>query len=190
MEAATQTAASPELTADERREALARHDQLDHNYLAVIGGLSDAQWTFQPAPDRWSIQHVAEHIVLVEARVQRGVEKRMTGEPDLQWAENAGLFNDAAQNALLDRSVRIPAPDVLAPHNAWTIEETSRRFQEARAVSREMLQRPGLALKAHSFAAGPHPGYNCHGWLLLLTLHHQRHLLQMAEVKAHPAFPR
>src|ERR1035438_8300365 len=63
--AATQT--SYALTDAERAEALAIHDQTEADFLAHIEGLTDAQWTFRPGPDRWSVQEAAEHIVIVES---------------------------------------------------------------------------------------------------------------------------
>ena len=35
-------------------------------FLASIAGISEAQWTFKPAPNVWSVQECAEHIVLSE----------------------------------------------------------------------------------------------------------------------------
>jgi hypothetical protein len=189
MEAATQTMPSPELTDSERQHALAAHDQMDRGFLAAITGLNDAQWTFQSTPDCWSIQGVAEHVTIVETLVRKRVEKTMAGEPDPQWMEKIGLLTDTTRTRVLDRSNRIQAPEPVRPSSTWTIEEASQRFQEARAVAREMLARPGLALKSHVGTAGPGT-YNCHEWLMWLSLHHQRHLLQIAEVKANAAFPK
>jgi hypothetical protein len=189
MEAATQSAPSPELTDAERQQALATHDQTDRDYLAAIAGLNDAQWTFHSAPDCWSIQDVVEHVTIVETLVRMRVEKTMAGEPDPQWMEKAGLLSDVTKTRVLDRTNRVPAPEPVRPSGTWTIEEAPHRFQEARAVAREMLTRPGLALKSHVGTAGPGT-YNCHEWLMWLTLHHQRHLLQIAEIKANPEFPK
>ena len=33
-------------------------------FLDAIAGLSEAQWKFKPAPDRWSIAEIAEHVIL------------------------------------------------------------------------------------------------------------------------------
>src|SRR5271170_5704811 len=35
-------------------------------FLTSIAGISEAQWTFKPAPNVWSVQECAEHIVLSE----------------------------------------------------------------------------------------------------------------------------
>jgi hypothetical protein len=132
---------------------------------------------------------VAEHVTIVETLVRKRVEKTMAAEPDPQWMKKTGLLTDTTKTRVLDRSNRIPAPEPVRPSNTWSVAETSQRFQEARAVAREMLERPGLALKAHVGTAGPGT-YNCHEWLMWLSLHHRRHLLQIAEVKANPAFPK
>jgi hypothetical protein len=191
MEAATHTSAttpSPELTDAERELALAAHDRTDRDFLAAIVSLNEAQWTFHSSPDSWSIQGVAEHVTVVEMLVGKRIQKTMAGEPDPQWMEKCGLLSDATKTRVLDRSKRVQAPDPVQPTNTWTIEETARRFREVRAISQEMLERPGLALKSHVGTAGPGT-YNCYDWLMWISLHHQRHLLQIAEGKANPAFP-
>src|SRR5579872_499398 len=45
-------------------------------FIAGVTGITDAQAKFKPAPDRWSIEEVAEHIALVEV----GLMARLTQE--------------------------------------------------------------------------------------------------------------
>src|ERR1035441_9369419 len=67
-----QTAAapsSPTLSAAEREAALkSLHDTPDA-FLKSIAGLSEKQWRFKPAPDRWSVAEVAEHIAVSESMI-------------------------------------------------------------------------------------------------------------------------
>jgi DinB superfamily len=43
------------LTSQEREAALKQFEATRDNFLKSIAGLSQAQWTFKPAPDRWSV---------------------------------------------------------------------------------------------------------------------------------------
>jgi hypothetical protein len=54
------------LSAGERDQALRMLAKSRQGFLKATEGLSPAQWTFKPAPDRWSIQECAEHIVILE----------------------------------------------------------------------------------------------------------------------------
>src|SRR5258708_4161489 len=44
-------------------------------FLGSISGISEAQWTFKPAPNVWSVQECAEHIVLSESFIFDGAQQ-------------------------------------------------------------------------------------------------------------------
>ena len=50
-------------------------------FLKSIDGLTEAQWTFKPAPDRWSIAEVAEHIGISEGTILGLVQTQMLTAP-------------------------------------------------------------------------------------------------------------
>jgi len=54
------------MTGEERAKALEWWEQSRQEFLAAIDGVSEAQWAWKPAPERWSLGEVAEHIVLAE----------------------------------------------------------------------------------------------------------------------------
>jgi len=171
------------LTESERAEALSIHDQTDRDFIAAIEGLNEAQWTFKPGARRWSIQQIAEHIVLVASLGTAGVEKALCQEFDPNVQEPAGLF-DAMKLRVMDRSLRgMQAPEPVSPRGVWSVEETLQRFRQMRSIARTLLEQRDAPLKSRAFALMPGT-YNCHHWLILTSLHTRRHLAQIAEVKA------
>jgi hypothetical protein len=38
-------------------------------FLDVVAPLSERQWSYKPAPDRWSISEIAEHLALSEDKL-------------------------------------------------------------------------------------------------------------------------
>src|SRR5580658_2717257 len=64
------------LTSQEREAALKQFETTRDNFIKSIAGLSPAQWTFKPAPDRWSVAEVAEHITLSESTLFGLVRKQ------------------------------------------------------------------------------------------------------------------
>ena len=161
---------------------------LFRSFLAAVQGLTQAQWTFKPSPTRWSVQEVAEHVVLVEEMLGGGVAKTLAGEPDPALEEKPGGY-EMMRMRVLDRSFRgVQAPDPVSPKGQWTLDETVSRFRQARARSRELLSRPGLPLKARLHKAMPGT-FNCYRWLTLVSLHTRRHLSQILEIKAIEAGP-
>jgi len=68
-------AAPTTLTSQEREAALKQFETTRDNFLKSIAGLSQKQWTFKPAPDRWSVAEVAEHITISESTIFGVVQK-------------------------------------------------------------------------------------------------------------------
>ncbi|HWX42450.1 MAG TPA: DinB family protein [Blastocatellia bacterium] len=56
-------------------------DRSRSRVVEVTTGLSDAQWRFKPAPDRWSIAEILEHMVIVHERVIGRVREQLPQEP-------------------------------------------------------------------------------------------------------------
>src|SRR4030081_2831776 len=79
---AATSAFSQTLTAADRHRALQYLESTKQGVLDATAGLSEAQWNFKPAPDRWSVAEVTEHIATAEGFL-RGmiVEKVMTAPP-------------------------------------------------------------------------------------------------------------
>ena len=60
-------------------------DQLETSkkaMLASIDGISQAQWTFKPAPTVWSVQECAEHITLAEGFIF-GLSQQVLKSPEV-----------------------------------------------------------------------------------------------------------
>src|SRR4051794_9277831 len=70
-------AADPHMTAEERTKALNWLAESRREFLAAIDGVTDAQWKWKPAPDRWSVGETAEHIVLAEWSQFGNVQKAL-----------------------------------------------------------------------------------------------------------------
>ena len=57
------------LSPAERDHAVAELESSRKAFLEATSGLSEAQWNFKLAPDRWSIAECAEHIGVTEAYI-------------------------------------------------------------------------------------------------------------------------
>ncbi len=64
------------------REAALKSLQATHDaFLKSIAGLSEKQWRFKPAPDRWSVAEVSEHIAVSESTIFGLVQKQIMTSP-------------------------------------------------------------------------------------------------------------
>jgi hypothetical protein len=160
--------------------------------LQSIAGLSEKQGRFKPAPDRWSVAEVSEHIAVSESTIFGMVQSKVMTSPadPSKRAEVAGK-DEIILTKVPDRSHKAQAPEILKPTNRWaTREELTKAFEDNRKATMDYVRTTNDDLRDHF---GPHPllgpldGYQ---WILLISAHSERHTKQIEEVKADPNFPK
>src|SRR5208282_6516796 len=77
----TSVARADDITAQERKKAIQYLKQTRAEVVDATKGLSQAQWNFKPAPDRWSIAEVAEHIAAAEDFLMDNVRTKVMSAP-------------------------------------------------------------------------------------------------------------
>jgi len=185
-------AASTSLTPEEREFALKQYETTRDNFLKSISGLSEKQWTFKPAPDRWSVAEVAEHNTVAETMIMGLIQKQLMTSPadPAKRAEVKGKDEMILQR-MPDRSHKAQAPEMLRPTGRWATEaDLVKAFEESRKANMDYIRTTNDDLRDHFYSHpvfGPLDGYQ---WLLLLSGHSARHTEQIEEVKADPNFPK
>jgi uncharacterized damage-inducible protein DinB len=182
-------AAVAELTAEERAFAAKYLEETRQKFLASIEGVTDAQWTFKAGPDRWSIAEVAEHIAISESTILELVTaKILTAPPPPAGAER--VPDEKLLEAIVDRSSRFQAPEMLKPASRWaTRDALAKDFNAARDKTVAYVRNTKDDLRGH---AAPHPvlkSLDGFQWVLLIGAHSARHTAQIEEVKAAPGYP-
>ena len=184
--------ASTTLSAAEREIALASLQATHDAFLNSIAGLSEKQWKFKPAPDRWSVAEVSEHIAVSESSIFGLVQKQIMTSPAApeKRAEVAG--KDATVLKMVpDRSHKAQAPEFLKPTNRWATEaDVAKAFEDSRKTTMDYVRTTNDDLRDHF---GPHPmlgPLDAYQWILLISAHSERHTKQIEEVKADPNFPK
>ncbi|HMJ04885.1 MAG TPA: DinB family protein [Chthoniobacterales bacterium] len=184
-------AASGSLTTGERATAINYLKETEKNFLAAIDGVSDAQWKFKAAPERWSIAQTAEHIATAEDFIWAHVQEMMKApaNPDRR-AETAGK-DKIIFDRIPDRSHKAQAPEPLKPTGKFaTREELLKHFQEVRAQEIAFLEKTSEDLRSH---IADHPALDAmdaYQWLLFNGAHSKRHTAQIEEVKTAPDYPK
>jgi len=194
VSAVAQTAQSaPTTLTPEEREALIKQFETSRdNFLKSISGLSEKQWTFKPAPDRWSVAEVAEHITLSEGTIFGLIQKPLMQSPAApEKREQVKGKDQVILERVPDRSHKAQAPEILRPTGRWATEaDLTKAFEERRAATMEYVRTTNDDLRDHFFdhpVFGTLDGYQ---WLLLISTHSARHTAQIEEVKADPNFPK
>ena len=179
-----------ELTQAEKEHALQYLESTRQDVLEATKGLSEAQWNFKPAPDRWSAAQVLEHIAAAEdfIRVNLVQGKVMTlpaGEP----GRDVKKIDAAVEAMIPDRSHKAQAPEPLIPNNRFGSPVGSlKHFLESREITEQFL-RSTAGLRDHVMD-GPVGKMDGYEFILFLAAHSERHVKQINEVKADPNFPK
>lgn len=180
------------LSAEERAAALTSLQATHDAFLKSIAGLSEKQWRFKPAPDRWSVAEVSEHIAVSESSLLGLVQTKFMMSPadPSKRAEVAGK-DQIILERVPDRSRKAQAPEFLKPTNRWATEaELTKAFEDSRKATMDYIRTTNDDLRDHF---GPHPllgTLDAYQWILLISAHSERHTKQIEEVKADPNFPK
>jgi hypothetical protein len=189
--AATRPACAQELTGAEKARAVQYLETTKKEILEATHGLSPAQWNFKPAPERWSIAEVMEHIATAEDFIRGNITDNVlkAPAPDMTGRDNRRI-DDSVVAMLPDRSHKISAPEPLKPANKYgSPEETIKHFVESRAKTEALVENTA-DLRRHATDSPMGVKLDGYQWLLLIAGHSERHLKQMLEVKADPHYPK
>ena len=123
-----------EVTKADRDQLVDHLKKTEAAFLKSIDGVSDAQWTWKSAPDRWSVAETAEHITKSEDLLRGMVEGMMKAPaaPDL-LAKTKGKEEVILKN-IPDRSKKATAPEPLVPKGSYASKAALiEAFKAARA---------------------------------------------------------
>ena len=184
-------AADAHITAEERTKALNFLEESRQEFLAAIDGVSEGQWKWKPAPERWSVGETAEHIVLAEAMLFATVKQALAASPNPSWEEQTKGKTELLERVLAPRLGKAQAPEAIVPRSGLTLEQVRERFETQRAEIVKFARETDAPLKEHT-VQNPFPVFgtlNAYQWLIYAPLHTERHDKQIAEVKATAGYP-
>jgi len=180
------------LTPAERQAALQNLQATHDAFLKSIAGLSEKQWRFKPAPDRWSVAEVSEHITISESTIFGLVtQKMMTSAATPDKRADVKVTDQQILTLIPDRSHKVQAPEMLKPTSRWATQaELVKTFEQERMATMDYVRTTNDDLRDHIY---PHPllgPLDAYQWILLISAHSERHTKQIEEVKADPNFPK
>jgi uncharacterized damage-inducible protein DinB len=168
-----------------RQQILDRFREGESALDVALAGLDPESATLKPAPDRWSIVEIVEHLAASEEFLLGRLH---------QSAPSATSHADPAREARLEslalnRERRIDAPAPVLPTGACaTLAQALRRFRAVRAQTIQFVENFSGDLRSslveHPLIARP---LNCYEMLLLMALHPIRHAAQITELRPSPS---
>jgi hypothetical protein len=157
-------------------------------FLSATANVSDAQWNYKPAPDRWSVAECAAHIIAAEDYFRQNVAAALKSPP-LPAAQRSDAGDAAVTKMIRDRSQRFQAPAGIEPTGKTTPRaQAIKDFEATRARTLEYVKATADPLREHGAGTPPNV-MSAYQLLLMLSGHTERHTAQILEVKATPAYP-
>lgn len=141
----------------------------------------------RPAPGRWSVAEVLEHLSLIERRVAA----RLSAEVTAARANNVGSDTETSSvvasfqhiERVTDRRNKLVSPEATRPTGTLDAQASARALTESRAVMLSALQNAdGVALGGLMQVHPVLGTLSMYHWIVALGLHDARHAAQIREV--------
>lgn len=160
-----------------------------HAFLADLDALPPEAIAFHPAPGAWSLEDLAQHLLLVEQGITQVLAQR-ADKPPLP-ADPLTPLKLFLMRALGPRSLRVRAPiEQIVPRARMPLDVVRAEWQRTRDRLRDVLERvPAGRVKARIFR---HPVFGAmdHACTVeFIAIHHDHHLHQVRRIKGARGFP-
>jgi hypothetical protein len=186
----TASACAQSLTQADRDSAVKYLASTKQGVLDATAGLSEAQWNFKPAPDRWSVAEVTEHIAAAEDYLRGMVTEQVMKAPPRPEGDDVKAIDEMVLAKVPDRTNKVQAPEPLKPTNRFGSPQASlKHFEETRQQTLDFLKQHD-DLRAHAADSPFDKKLDGYEWILFIAAHSDRHTKQINEVKADPNFPK
>ena len=184
------------LSKGERDQAMSHLHGTRKMVLDLIAPLSEAQWTFKTGPERWSIAECAEHITETE-NLLRGMIMQSAKKLPLDEAKRTErstkreVSAKAVLTTMTDRSKTATAPGEIRPTGRYATKAALvAMLNTRRDETIQYVETTEDDLRGRFFKMGPGREMDLYEMILMISGHSERHLLQMKEVAAAPAYPK
>lgn len=181
---------SQSLTAEERAAVIDMLEENSRKFLYGIERISETQWQFKPAADKWSVAETAEHITLSEGLLLSIAQESLKSADDGKKATALEGKEKSVIERLKDRSQKADAPDVIRPTGKFaTRKDLIEAFKLAREKTMIYVKTTNDPLKNHIVSHPLFGELTAYQWLVMIPAHANRHVDQLEEVKKLKEFP-
>ena len=184
------------LTPSEIEQAHLYLDQTRNGVIGATKGLSEAQWKFKPAADRWSVAEIVEHMVVVQELVLGPIREQLAKSPVVIADRDYKQIDAVIVNQLPDRLQKFQAPEMLRPSGRWEpsvaldrLVKDYARLSDYLDSTPDLRQHVTDAPPLKAVSKGAYDSMDGYQWVLGAAAHTERHTKQILEVKADPNFP-
>jgi hypothetical protein len=168
----------------ERQRVLAHFEMTEAWLVSELDGLSNGQLTFKMTPESWSIKDVVEHLAIAEPQYWTQLQESLKNP--------VGYKSESTDAAILwygiDRTNRTTTGEARVPKGQFpNMKESLASFRKLRQTMTSFARDTQEDLRGRQLKGGNMDVYQ---WLLMISTHSQRHIMQIREIKSHGSYPK
>ena len=165
--------------------------------VGLMSGLSDAQFNWQPAPERWSMAGCIDHLNKTSAQLFMPKIDAAIADARARGLKSDGPFAYSAFERWAVRindapaKMRVKAPKSVQPAANLPVEQARAEFVRWQdELGRRLRDADGLDLRraAQSWPFWPLK-WSLGAFIQMMLAHERRHVYQARQVRQHPSFP-
>lgn len=182
------TSVKDPVTEEERKNAIAYFKETQKALADEIKGLSETQLNWKPSDSVWSAAGCVEHIAISEKNLFDWYSGIMKAPATPERRSEVKMADDQIKAMLTNRSFKVKTREGFYP-TGMSASQALALFNERREALIKYMSDTKEDLRNH-IAETPLGVVDAYQLLLFLSAHTKRHTLQIAELKAHPDFPK
>jgi uncharacterized damage-inducible protein DinB len=179
------------LTKEERNFATKFLKDTEKGVFEKYKGLSDAQLTYKPAPDRWSVEECLKHIASTEQALWQMTEGNIKQAANPDKRSEIKMTDEQVIKMIESREKKVQTQDQFKPENTpfKTAADAIESFKANRDKLIAYVKTTDEDLRNHVVTM-PFGQLDTYQMILFIGAHSNRHTQQIAEVMADPGFPK
>ncbi|WP_158524892.1 DinB family protein [Mesonia sp. K7] len=175
---------------DELAALVAQYNQTKAALIAEVEGLSEAQLTFKPSPDQWSVGQCVDHIIKSEKGLLDMLQTAMTEQKQIS-RDSIMVSDEELMGFIVNREQKAKAPEAIQGENVYKDAQTAiKDFTAQREASIDFVNNYSSEQLRNQVLESPSGYVDAYQFLSFISGHGTRHTEQIKEVKANANFPK
>lgn len=179
------------ITSKERRFLIEELKDSKNGVQKSVKGLTEEQLNFRAAPGTWSIKECVQHIALAEYNLWNMADAALKQPATPEKRGEIKVTDEQLLAMVTDRTNKVKTSESFEPvKSSWaTTDKAFIAFKDKRTDLIKYAKTSTDDMRNHMIQM-PFGYLDTYQLMLMIGAHTRRHIMQIEEVKANPAFPK
>jgi len=175
----------------EKKAAISYLEETRDDLQATINGLSEDQFNYKPAEDKWSVKECLQHIAITENGLWQWTDGAIKAAANPDKRSEIKVTDEQLIKMITDRSNKVKTSPEMQPDKSQytTALDALNGFKSSREKLIKYVKGSKDDLRNH-VAQTPVGWVDAYQMILFIGAHSNRHTQQIAELLADPNFPK